>query len=175
MTIGGGSLDVMTTQAAAEAEGLISVAQGRTAANRPMDLIRRSSRGADHDHLCCPHRSTGAAAPSDPDAAEALVTALSTTAPSRSRIRGRPARRRVSSPAAGARKEAQLARAVASRDMVGQAKGIPMERYKISGELAFLLLTRISQTSNRKLHDVAEELVISGAVPGVGAPPPAGG
>jgi GAF domain-containing protein len=75
---------------------------------------------------------------------------------------------------AGVRKEAQLAQAVASRDLIGQAKGILMERYKISPERAFLVLTRISQGSNRKLHDIATELVRHGTVPGIPAPPAAG-
>jgi GAF domain-containing protein len=73
---------------------------------------------------------------------------------------------------AGVRKEAQLAKAVASRDLIGQAKGILMERYKVSPERAFLMLTRISQASNRKLHDVAAELVHHGNVPGIPAPQP---
>jgi transcriptional regulator with GAF, ATPase, and Fis domain len=73
---------------------------------------------------------------------------------------------------AGVRKEAQLAKAVASRDLIGQAKGILMERYKVSPERAFLVLTRISQASNRKLHDVAAELVHHGTVPGMPAQPP---
>src|SRR5215207_3275170 len=60
---------------------------------------------------------------------------------------------------AGVRKEAQLAKAVAGRDLIGQAKGILMERYKISPERAFLVLTGISQASNRKLHDIAPELL----------------
>ena len=34
-----------------------------------------------------------------------------------------------------------------------------MERYRISDERAFLTLTRISQNTNRKLHDIADELV----------------
>jgi AmiR/NasT family two-component response regulator len=34
---------------------------------------------------------------------------------------------------------AHLANAVASRDLIGQAKGILMERYKISPERAFLV------------------------------------
>ena len=51
-----------------------------------------------------------------------------------------------------------------SRDRIGQAKGILMERYKISGERAFLLLTRVSQHSNRKLNEVAEELVRTGTI-----------
>ena len=72
---------------------------------------------------------------------------------------------------AGVRKEAQLAQAVVSRDLIGQAKGILMERYKISPERAFLLLTRVSQDSNRKLHDIATELVRHGTVPGIPAPP----
>ena len=62
---------------------------------------------------------------------------------------------------AGVRKEAQLAQAVVSRDLIGQAKGILMERYKISPERAFLVLTRVSQNSNRKLNDIANELVPS--------------
>ena len=72
---------------------------------------------------------------------------------------------------ASVRKEAQLARAVDSRDLIGQAKGILMERYKISPERAFLVLTRASQNSNRKLHDIATELVRHGTVPGIPAPP----
>src|SRR5215213_4217288 len=75
---------------------------------------------------------------------------------------------------ASVRKEAQLAEAVASRDLIGQAKGILMERYKISPERAFLVLTRVSQGSNRKLHDMAAELVRQGTVPGIPAPPAAG-
>ena len=63
---------------------------------------------------------------------------------------------------AGVRKEAQLAQAVVSRDLIGQAKGILMERYKISPERAFLVLTRVSQNSNRKLNEIANELVRHG-------------
>ena len=66
----------------------------------------------------------------------------------------------------GARNEAQLARALVSRDLIGQAKGILMERYQISGDRAFLVLTRSSQSSNRKLQDVAAALVESGTLPG---------
>ena len=72
---------------------------------------------------------------------------------------------------AGVRKEAQLANAVASRDLIGQAKGILMERYKISPERAFLVLTRVSQNTNRKLHEIATELVRYGTVPGIPARP----
>ena len=55
--------------------------------------------------------------------------------------------------------EGQLNEAVRNRDLIGQAKGILMERYRISDERAFLTLTRISQNTNRKLHDIADELV----------------
>jgi len=65
---------------------------------------------------------------------------------------------------AGVRKEAHLAQALVSRELIGQAKGILMERYQISGERAFLVMTRVSQNSNRKLHDVAEELVRHGTI-----------
>jgi hypothetical protein len=63
---------------------------------------------------------------------------------------------------AGARKEDQLTEAIATRDLIGQAKGILIERYKITGEQAFALLIRVSQRTNTKLRDVAEYLVRSG-------------
>jgi GAF domain-containing protein len=75
---------------------------------------------------------------------------------------------------AGIRKETQLAEALVRRDVIGQAKGILMERYKISGERAFLVLTRVSQSSNRKLYDVADELVRRGTITGGTAPPSPG-
>jgi transcriptional regulator with GAF, ATPase, and Fis domain len=72
---------------------------------------------------------------------------------------------------ASVRKEAQLTKALVSRDLIGQAKGILMERYKITGERAFLLLVRLSQNNNQKLHDVARDLVRDGTVPGLATPP----
>ena len=73
---------------------------------------------------------------------------------------------------AGIRKETQLAEALVRRDLIGQAKGILMERYKISGERAFLVLTRVSQASNRKLFDVADELVRRGTISAAASPDP---
>ena len=70
-----------------------------------------------------------------------------------------------------ARKQTHAARALINRDLIGQAKGMLMERYHITGDRAFLLLTRISQNSNRKLHQVATELVETGTI--TGALPPA--
>lgn len=72
----------------------------------------------------------------------------------------------------GVRNGAHLAAALTNRDLIGQAKGILMERYHISSDRAFLLLTRVSQNSNRKLHQVATELVDTGTVTGPHGLPP---
>ena len=63
---------------------------------------------------------------------------------------------------AGAQKRDQLVAGLATRDLIGQAKGILMERYKIDDQRAFSLLVRVSQQSNRKLRDVASELTATG-------------
>ena len=63
---------------------------------------------------------------------------------------------------AAARTEAGLLTAMDSREMIGQAKGILMERYKITGVQAFGLLVASSQAVNRKLRDIAEHLVATG-------------
>jgi transcriptional regulator with GAF, ATPase, and Fis domain len=63
---------------------------------------------------------------------------------------------------AAARTEAGLLTAMDSREMIGQAKGILMERYKISAIEAFGLLVASSQAVNRKLREVAEHLVATG-------------
>jgi AmiR/NasT family two-component response regulator len=60
---------------------------------------------------------------------------------------------------AGAQHEEQLLQAVATRDLIGQAKGILMERYKITADQAFSLLIRASQDTNSKLRDVADHLI----------------
>lgn len=49
--------------------------------------------------------------------------------------------------------------AVDSRDLIGQGKGVLMERYSIDNEQAFLVLVRVSQRTHRKLSDLARELV----------------
>ncbi len=76
----------------------------------------------------------------------------------------RPRRRRL----AGAQHESHLKQAVRSRDTIGQAKGILMERHKLTADQAFQVLARVSQQTNRKLADIAEELTQTGAVPGAG-------
>lgn len=70
---------------------------------------------------------------------------------------------------AGAKVEDQLRVGLSTRDLIGQAKGILMERYKITADQAFLLLTRTSQDTNVKLHTLAEHLASTGELPGAQA------
>lgn len=58
--------------------------------------------------------------------------------------------------------EAELRTALETRDLIGQAKGILMERFKIDERQAFDLLVTASQHAHRKLHDVADELARTG-------------
>jgi transcriptional regulator with GAF, ATPase, and Fis domain len=60
------------------------------------------------------------------------------------------------------RTETGLLAAMDSRDLIGQAKGILIERCKISGVEAFGLLVASSQAVNVKLRDVADHLVTTG-------------
>ena len=62
---------------------------------------------------------------------------------------------------------AHLRIAMRSRAVIEQAKGVLIERYKISDERAFAVLTRTSQQSNVKLREVADQLVRTGSLPGV--------
>jgi hypothetical protein len=59
-----------------------------------------------------------------------------------------------------------LQTALLSREIIGQAQGILMERERITADQAFDLLRRSSQHLNIKLRDVAQQLVDTGAVPG---------
>ncbi|PUA80021.1 GAF and ANTAR domain-containing protein [Nocardioides currus] len=58
-----------------------------------------------------------------------------------------------------ARQVTQLKEAVATRQVIGQAVGITMERFGLDDARAFAFLNRLSQDSNTKLRDVAEQLV----------------
>jgi hypothetical protein len=58
----------------------------------------------------------------------------------------------------GADQAAHLQQAVDSRDLIGQAKGILMERFGIGDEAAFQMLVRTSQDTNLKLTAVAQWL-----------------
>ncbi|MEU5727285.1 GAF and ANTAR domain-containing protein [Micromonospora sp. NPDC047738] len=63
------------------------------------------------------------------------------------------------------RREAALHRGLSTRDVIGQAKGILMERQRLSAGDAFDLLRRTSQRLNRKLADVAQQLAETGEIP----------
>ncbi|HXT45185.1 MAG TPA: GAF and ANTAR domain-containing protein [Pseudonocardiaceae bacterium] len=63
---------------------------------------------------------------------------------------------------ASAQREEHLLRAMETRDLIGQAKGILMERYKITANQALSLLIRASQNTNVKLRDVANHLTDTG-------------
>jgi transcriptional regulator with GAF, ATPase, and Fis domain len=65
---------------------------------------------------------------------------------------------------ADARDLNHITTALGSRDVIGQAKGILMERYKVTADMAFALLAKTSQDTNRKLHDVAEHLANTGTL-----------
>ena len=54
--------------------------------------------------------------------------------------------------------------ALVSRDVIGQAKGILMERFKITSEQAFAVLAKVSQDTNRKVSSIAEELARTGTL-----------
>jgi GAF domain-containing protein len=53
----------------------------------------------------------------------------------------------------------QLQSALSTRDRIGQAKGIIMERYDIDDVAAFDMLRRLSQDTNTKLTDIAERVI----------------
>jgi GAF domain-containing protein len=52
-----------------------------------------------------------------------------------------------------------LQAALEFRAIIDQAKGILIERYKLTPDAAFQLLARASMTTNRKLRDIADHLV----------------
>jgi GAF domain-containing protein len=59
------------------------------------------------------------------------------------------------------RRDEQFRSALASRDIIGQAKGMIMDRFKIDAVQAFELLKRLSQSANTPLAAVARQLVES--------------
>lgn len=58
-----------------------------------------------------------------------------------------------------ARREAQFQQALASRDIIGQAKGMIMERYALDATQAFDMLRTLSHEANTALADVAARIV----------------
>ena len=55
----------------------------------------------------------------------------------------------------------QFHSALASRDHIGQAKGIIMERFNVDAVQAFEMLKRLSQESNTPIRDLAERVIDS--------------
>lgn len=68
---------------------------------------------------------------------------------------------------ASARNDAQLHEAIATRQGIGEAMGVIMNRYKVSRGQAFELLKKSSQHRNVKLREVAQEVVETGELPGI--------
>ncbi|GGF37674.1 GAF and ANTAR domain-containing protein [Williamsia phyllosphaerae] len=58
-----------------------------------------------------------------------------------------------------ARREEQFASALASRDIIGQAKGMIMERFDIDALQAWELMRRLSQDSNVAVFQLAQQLI----------------
>ena len=56
-----------------------------------------------------------------------------------------------------------LEAALQSRAVIDQAKGILMERHKLTADQAFQALVQVSMRRNRKVRLIAEELVLTGA------------
>ncbi|WP_422744897.1 GAF and ANTAR domain-containing protein [Mycobacterium sp. WMMD1722] len=57
------------------------------------------------------------------------------------------------------RQGSQLESALSSRDRIGQAKGIIMERYKVDDVQAFEMMRRLSQDGNTRLVDIAQQVI----------------
>jgi GAF domain-containing protein len=55
-----------------------------------------------------------------------------------------------------------LQTALQSRAIIDQAKGVLMERYKLTPDQAFQMLAQASMNANRKVRDLADQLVTTG-------------
>ncbi|MGU3437502.1 GAF and ANTAR domain-containing protein [Actinomycetes bacterium M1A6_2h] len=62
-----------------------------------------------------------------------------------------------------ANKNRQFVSALATRDLIGQAKGMLMERYRIDAVQAFALLAKLSQDNNTPVAQLAAELISLGS------------
>jgi GAF domain-containing protein len=67
-----------------------------------------------------------------------------------------------------------LQTALETRGVIDQAKGILMQRHKLTADQAFQVLARMSMKSNRKLRAVADDLVHTGELQQQVSPPPPG-
>jgi GAF domain-containing protein len=66
---------------------------------------------------------------------------------------------------AEAQRADQMHDALGNRDVIGQAKGILIERHRMTADAAFGVLSRVSQAENRKLAEIARRLVETGELP----------
>ncbi|SER95911.1 GAF domain-containing protein [Pedococcus cremeus] len=66
---------------------------------------------------------------------------------------------------AGAQEVENLEKALAGRTVIGQATGMLMERFDLSPDRAFGVLSRLSQHRNLKLRQLAEQIVHTREVP----------
>ncbi|MFI7588064.1 ANTAR domain-containing protein [Spongisporangium articulatum] len=62
-------------------------------------------------------------------------------------------------------RSANLQRAMQSNRQIGAAIGILMTIHKVTEQQAFMLLSKASQQSNRKLRDIADDVVLAGTLP----------
>jgi AmiR/NasT family two-component response regulator len=53
-----------------------------------------------------------------------------------------------------------------ARDIIDQAQGVLMERFLMTAETAFTLLTQASQEANVQLRDLAERVIDTSDNPG---------
>ena len=72
----------------------------------------------------------------------------------------------------GASQVAGLGKALETRDVIGQAKGILMERFAVDEDRAFQMLVRSSKDTNIKLVDVAQWLIDDRGTPAHGPQSP---
>lgn len=63
-----------------------------------------------------------------------------------------------------------LQAALESRAVIDQAKGVLMERFKLTPDQAFQLLAQASMNTNRKVRDIADHLVHTGELRGAKTP-----
>ena len=63
------------------------------------------------------------------------------------------------------RAEQQLWQAIDTRNLIGQAQGMIMQKYGITADKAFAVLRRYPQTQNTKLVVIAEQLTTTGHLP----------
>lgn len=58
-----------------------------------------------------------------------------------------------------ARSDEQLREAISTRQMIGEAMGIAMERYQVTEDGAFDMLRKLSQEQNVKLRNIARQVI----------------